>query len=262
MSRFLDRLEKIGRGVPISMGFTSGVHEEKAPTMALLGSLSNPARFSEGGSIIAKVGMDGALFLGTEEKKNLKELTKTLGKIPWGIKVQGLSADQANGFRGQGCDFLAFAPEAAFLEAVEDDDTGYLLCVESDMEEWYLRAIEDLPVDAVLLRPKSLELPLTFQHLITIGSVRSSFSKYLLLEVPGTLSAGEIEGLREIGVDGLVVDATVHSAEEIGALKESLLARPRRQRSARGKASAILPASSYAAHGGPGHDEEEDDDDF
>ena len=168
---------------------------------------------------------------------------------------------QVGNYRDQGCDFLAFGPKGALLEALEEDDTGYILSIDPDMDERYLRTIEDLPVDAVLLSMKSVEPPLTVQDLITISSVRGNFSKYLLLEVTGGFSANELEGLRGIGVDALVVEATTLSAKKLQELRDALLALPKRQRSRSPRASAVLPRGSFVLPGASAGEEEYDDDD-
>ena len=259
MSRFLDRLERINRGTPTAMGFGAAARTEKVPSMALIGALSDPGRAVQGASVLASIGADAALIEGMDIEDILGDLAQPLGTVPWGIRVQELKDEEASRYREKGCDFLGFGPEKALLGALEDDDTAYLLCIQPDMEERSLRAIENLPVDAVLLLLKSVEPPLTIQHLITIGSVRSEFSKYLLLEVSGILTAGELEGLRDIGVDGLVVDATSLSAEELEGLKDTLLALPKRQRNRSRKLDAILPRTVYALPGVPSHEEEEED---
>ena len=225
--------------------------------MAILGRLSDPAKSAQGASNLTKIGADGALIEGIEAEDISKALASSLDNVPWGIGVQELKGEQTSQYREQGCDFVAFSAERAFLEAFEDEETAYLLRVQADMDERYLRAIEDLPVDVVVLRLESLNLPLTIEHLITIGSVRNTFSKYLLLEMPGVPSSGELEGLRDIGVDGLVVDAIRLSAKKLQQLKDSLLALPRRQRSRSGKASAVLPHGAYAP---PSSSSSEDDD--
>ena len=260
MSRLLDRLERVNRGATNSMGFGNVARAEKVPPMVLLGTLSDPGKSAQGASILAQIGADGALIEGMSVEEIKEKLIKPLDKVPWGIGVQELVGEQTSHYREQGCDFVAFGPERTLLGALEDEDPAYILYIQPDMDERTLRAIEDLPVDAVLMSMKSVEPPLTLQHLITIASVRNEFSKYLLLEVTGVLTPRELEGLRDIGVDGLVVDATAHSAEELEGLRDSLLALSRRQRDkSRGSLNAVLPRSAYALPGTHSHEEDDDD---
>jgi hypothetical protein len=261
MSKLLDRLDKIGRGASVSMGFGAAAREEKLPGIALLGKLSGAVKSAQAASTLAKLGVDGAIIEGMGIEEISKKLAQTLEHIPWGVSVTELKNGQVGNYRDQGCDFLAFGPKGALLEALEEDDTGYILSIDPDMDERYLRTIEDLPVDAVLLSMKSVEPPLTVQDLITISSVRGNFSKYLLLEVTGGFSANELEGLRGIGVDALVVEATTLSAKKLQELRDALLALPKRQRSRSPRASAVLPRGSFVLPGASAGEEEYDDDD-
>ena len=259
MSRFLDRLDRIHRGATTSLGFGASARAEKLPSMALVGMLSKQGKSLKGVTNLVSIGADGALVYGMDIDDAHKALAPTIENVPWGIVVSELVGEQAKTYRGKGCDFLAFRPENALLGALEDEDTAYFLCIEPDMDEQSLRAIEDLPIDVVLLTLRSADSPLTIKHLITISSVRSAFSKYLLLEVSGSLTTGEMHVLRDIGVDGLVVDASALSGKELTGLKQRLLALPRRQRNKSTRPSAVLPRAAYALPGAPSDDEEDEE---
>ena len=257
MSKLLDRLDKLSRGPITSMGFGAATRTEKLPGMALIGTLSSGRRLAQAATALSKIGADGALIQGNVPDSIPATVAEALKNVPWGVRVSELTGEHAARYREKGCDFLAFTAEGTQVGALEDEDAGYVLCVPANMDEQSLRAIEDLPVDAVLLTLDSIETPLTLSHLLAIGVVRGSFSKYLLLEVPGDLSDGELEGLKEIGVDGLVVDAT--SAKDMAALKDRLMSLPRRQRNRGRKPSALLPRESYATPSSPPAEEDDED---
>ena len=259
MSKFLNRLDKINRGSPTAMGFGASATAEKTPPMALVGRLSGTAQATKGASALAKIGADGAIIDGMEVKGPAKEIARALKDVPWGIEVSELKSGQVAGYRKKGCDFLAFEADGALLEGLEDGDTAYLLHIQPDMDERSLHAIEDLPVDAVLLSMKSVKSSLTVQDLITVSSVRGGFGKYLLLELPIFPTTGELQALRDAGVDGLVVDATGKSVKELEEMKDRLLALPRRERNKMGKSSAVLPGSASTTRESPSRVEEEND---
>ena len=207
------------------------------------------------------IGVDGILVDGPGSGKALADLAKKLDGVPWGPKVPELAVEEASRFREAGCDFLAFSPEKSVLGAMEGEDTAFFLCIEPDMEERALRAIEDLPVDGVLLPSSVIGLPITIQHLIDLGTIRGMFSKYLFLELPGVLSSRELEGLRDLGVDGVVVNPTILSKEEIESMLASLKSLPKKQRDKSHRPDAVLPRSSMGFIAGPAQQEEDDDDD-
>ena len=241
------------------MGFGIAAKGEELPSMALVGLLSGKRKSVKGASLLAKAGADGAVIEGVDSAEALKEIAKRLDTVPWGIRVSELSGEQVEHYREDGSDFLAFGPERALLGALEEEDVGYLLCIPPDMDDRSLRTIENLPVDAVLLSLKELEPPLTVQHLIAIGSVREMFGKYLLLEVPGDPAFRELEALRDIGVDGLVVDVDSFTADALGALKARLVALRKRQRSKAKKSVANLPSIAYTPLAEPSQEEWDDD---
>ena len=260
MSKLLDKLDRIGRGTPAPMGFGTARRTEKVSSLALVTMIGDQRKGQQGA--IAKLGPDGALLDGGASKSNLKKLAASLGDVPWGVKVGELTEESAAGFRDLGCDFLAFEAGNVALAALESTEIAYLLHIQGDMPERQLRAVEDLPVDVVVLELDSLSLPLTLEHLISIASVRVEFSKYILLKIPGTLSPAELMALREAGIDGLVVDASDVTPKDLKDLKERLMALPRRQKGRSARAGAVLPQSMYTLPSGPSHEEEDEDDDF
>jgi hypothetical protein len=261
MSKLLDKLDRIGRGRPTSLGFGSASRGEKLPAMTVVGVLTDRKSYSKQAAILADAGADAVLLEGATPGKALTDLAKKLDTIPWGPKVSELGVDEASGFRDAGCDFLAFGPEKALLGAMEGENTGYFLCVDPDLEERFLRSIEDLSVDGVLLPSSSVSLPLTVQHMMTLGVVREAFSKYLFLELPGPLSVKELEGLRDMGIDGVVVNPSVFSKEDIQEMISSLKSLPKKQQSRSRRPDAILPKQGMGFVAGPDLDDDDDDDD-
>ena len=260
MSKLIDKLEKLSRGTPMSLGFGAASRGEKPPAMALLGMLSSSRQLAQKASTLAKIGADGVLFQGIDVDKVANELAESLGDVPWGIKVDGLNDEQASYYKEKGCDFLAFGPENALLGALADEDTGYILCIQPDMDERSLRALEDVPVDVIFLSADSITLPLTLQQVITLSSIRGMFGKFFMLEVPGTPSSKELEGLRDLGVDGLVVDAGALSARELEDLKGSLSNLPKKQQDkTTRRPAALLPRTVLASSSAPSHEEEEEE---
>ncbi len=261
MSKLLDKLDRIGRGKTASLGFGSAGRAEKLPAMAVVGVLTDQKAYTKQAAVLSDVGADAVLLEGAAPGKALTDLAKKLDGIPWGPKVPELGVDEAASFREAGCDFLAFGPEKALLGAMEGESTAYFLCVEPDMEERLLRTIEDLAVDGVLLPPSSVGLPLTVEHMMTLGVVREAFSKYLFLELPGPLSARELEGLRDMGIDGVVVNPSVLSKEDIQEMISSLKSLPKKQQNKSRRPDAVLPKPGMGFVSAPDIDDDDDDDD-
>jgi hypothetical protein len=262
MSKLLDRLDRISKGTVTQMGFGAAVRAEKTPPMVLVGRIGK-AKATATASALSEAGFDGAVLDGIPADDSGK-ITDSLKDVPWGLKLEEITTEQVAASREKGCDFLAFSSDKAFLEALSDndkvdDEEGRILCISADMDERVLQVIDDLPVGAVLLSLDSVKPPLTMDHLLTIGSVRGCFNKYLLVELSGDLSSAELEGLRDIGVDGIVVDASSMSKTALKQCKERLQGLSRRQRKPQGRAGALLPMGGSHAED---HDDNDDDDDY
>ena len=256
MSKLLDALEKIDRGSPTPLGFGVSARVEKVPTMAIVGVVSKD--HSEMAAVLQRVKADGVLIQGSPKGGSLKKIAKTLGALPWGLRLQGVTEEAAQSYREAGCDFLALSLELAHLGALGDKETAYFISITAEMDERSLRAIQELPVDGVLLSMGSVQPPLTLQHLMSVGEVRGNISKYLLLEVSPELSIKELEGLRDMGVDGLVLDMGTTSEEALSKLRTAVMELPKKRPPREEKSTAILPQSSSAPSEVQPPDEEED----
>lgn len=239
MSKLLSKLERISKGSSTPLGFGAASRIEKTPSMVLVGLLTQ--NYSQGVSRLAKVDADGALFTGENLDAKIAGLAGNLKEVPWGIRVNELDSDRANRLIDAGCDFFVTSPETIMVDAIMDDKAAYLLSLPPGPEEILLRAIEDLPVDAVYMSLNPWESRLTLEHLINISSARTMFDKYLLVEVSATLSYKELASLRDVGVDALVVDAGRSSEKVLTSLKEKLFGLPRQRKSRSEKLSAIIP---------------------
>lgn len=230
------------------MGFGAASRTERLPPMVLIGIL--PCGHNRGPDLLRQERVDAILFKGPEVKESPSDQ-------PWGLWPSQVTPEAVKGFRERGCDFLVSGPEGAAVEALEEDGMALLLAIPADMDDRLLRSIEGLPVDGVFLQMGSLAPPLTLQHLMDIASIRAMFEKYLVVEVPAGLTARELEALRDLGVDGLAVDASALPDEELRELRERLLGLPRQRRARR--VTALLPRIAQPPSPPPGQEEEEEE---
>lgn len=257
MSKFLDRLERISRGTSASMGF--GVpRAEKLPGLALVGLVAGDD--SAGLERIAGMGPDAVLLSGLGDPDALAKLGQSLASVPWGARLPSLNEEQARALREAGCDLLAFSLTGTSVAAVTSEEMARILCVAASIEERELRAVESLPIDALLLSMTEVGGAWMLQDLATVGSVGRRVRKYVLVEVSQPPGQGDLEALRNAGVHGLVLDIGAVPAEALAQLKTALLAMPRRQSSRRDRAAALLPAPVISSAQGPEPEEPEEED--
>lgn len=259
MSKFLDRMEKIRNGSPMPIGFGAAARAEKLPGMVLVGLISrdHPA----GVAVVANLAPDAALLAGLSGPPAIKALCQSLpSSVPWGTQVLSLTEVEAQGYRDSGCDLLAFSLSDTSVSAIASEEVARILCVDPGIEERELRAIESLPVDALLLPMHRVSGPWTLRDLASVGSVSRRVSKYILVEVSQPPGRKELEALRDIGVHGLLVDVGAVSSEALAELKTALLEMPRPKSPKGGRASALLPGSAFSAPPPPPREDEEEDD--
>ena len=141
-----------------------------------------------------------------------------------------------------GCDFVVFPAANTPLAILQDDEVGKILEVEVSLSEGLLRAVDELPVDGVLITGEAKrDYFLTWHHLMTFQRFADLLTKPLLVCVPSKVTANELQALWKAGVDGIVVAVGVEPpAGKLNELRQTIdkLAFPPRNWA---KAEALLP---------------------
>ena len=259
MNKLLDLLDRIREGAPAPLGF--GVtRPEKLPGMALIGLVSQ--NYAKGMALVVKQGLDAAMVAGADGPEGVKQVVEGLEGKPWGARVTSLSQEEAQAYQDNGSDLLVFPLEGTAASALANEEIAHILCIEPNMEDRELRAVSSLPVDCYLLPLSQTGDSLTLSDLAAVGSVSRRSDKFILLEVSRQPNAKDLEALRDIGVQGLVMDVGAVPAKALKELKAALMEMPRATYKRRGRTLAILPgsASSLPSEPEPQEEEEEEDD--
>ncbi|GIT69796.1 MAG: hypothetical protein Ct9H300mP27_09000 [Chloroflexota bacterium] len=259
MSKLLDVLDKIKDGAPTPLGF-SVKRPEKLPGMALIGLVSKD--HAKGVGIVTDEGLD-ALNLGSSgDPKDIRALTDGLDGQPWGVRVAGLSRDDAQVYQENGSDALVFSIEGTSASALVNDELARFLCVDPNMDDKELRAVSSLPIDGFVMPLTQGNDGLTLGDLASVGSVSRRSDKYIVLEVEKPIEGKDLEALRDIGVHGLLVDIDLMGINNLKALKTALLEMPKPTFKRRDRPIAILPGSVFAPPEEPEpHEDEEEEGD-
>ncbi|MSQ06217.1 MAG: hypothetical protein EXR54_09660 [Dehalococcoidia bacterium] len=263
MGKFLDLMERIANGSPAGLGF-GAARATKVPSMALITLVSG--HHAHGLKTVATLVPDATLVSGLKGPAALGDIKGGLPAAPWGVSIEGLSEAEAKEYREHGCDLLAFPLQGTMAAALDEEEVGRVLCLEPHVQEPELRAIDTLPVDALLVNMTVVSGPWSLQDLMAIGAISRRSSKYVLVSVSQPPGKKDLEALRDLGVRGLVLDVGAVSLEVLKELKTTLLEMPRKRPQRKERTTAILPGSVYGggqaagpAHE-PDHEEEEEDD--
>ena len=240
MSRFIDELNRVAKAAPQPMGFKAAPLVPEEPRIQLVAGLAQTAdvnRLADGADAVLL-----RLSKATLTAKALQNIAAALPETPWGVWTEDTGDKKLEALDAAGGDFAVFPTTCQFSAATPDDKAGRILQVESSLSEGLLRAVNDLPVDAVLADITYEADSIAWHHLMHFQRLANLLAKPLLTTVPPSVTADELKTLWEAGVDGVVV--TVGAGQPAGRLRElrqsigELKFPPSRKR---GKSEALLP---------------------
>jgi hypothetical protein len=260
MSRLIDRLRKLSDAAPQPMGFRTSRPAAAAITIVII------AREKINNTDSPAAGIDGAdaILLDTEKAdltaKTIQKIAKPLKDIPWGVYAEQYEDKQAALIEA-GCDFVVLSPASRIPAIPQDEKVGKILQVESSMDDGLLRAVNDLPVDAVLVADTfENSSSLIWHQLLIFRHLANFIAKPLIVTVPAAINEAELKALWNAGVDGVMVAVDVTKGENLKELREIAGKLPPRAALKRGKGGVLLPRISGEPQAAPPPDEEEEED--
>ncbi len=254
MSKLIDLLTRKNQS-PAPFGFRSARTEAAANRLILIASVS-------AGSEEAETSVKGAhavLVRSSEGKLTAKAAQaagKSLDGVPWGIAD---NVDKPVNLPSA-CDFVLMSTSARPAAAPKDENVGRLLEIESSMDDGLLRAVNELPVDAVVATDSlTFTTELNWHQLMIFRHLTHIFSVPVIVPVPAGISAEDLKSLWDAGVDGVLADAAEANISDLRAAIDQLPARTE----GRKKRPAIVPRlglTPETARPAPEPDEEEEED--
>ena len=247
MSQFIDKLKQVSQAVPQSMGFRSAQPVSVKPRILLIASLAQ-ADINDLADRVA--GADAGLLPLTKSTgaDSLAKVSQAVSDIPWGGWLRDIASGETERVTKIGLDFVVFPPASTPLATLKDNKVCKILEIGATLSEGLLRAVDALPVDAVLVtNEQEGEYFLTWQHLMFFQRCADLLSKPLLVSIPSKVSANELQALWEAGVNGVVVgveaEQPVERLKELRQVIDKLVFPPQRERR---KTEALLPYTSIS----------------
>ncbi len=175
------------------------------------------------------------------------------GEIPLGIKIDDIGRKEEISL-SKNIDYVVVNLDTP-VEAVDSEETGKILVVESDLSPNMIRMINNLSisVDGVLLADN--EIPITFRRLITCNLFSELLHKPLLISIPAEITGSQLGNLCRAGVKGVII-APGASAKACSVITKAVDNLPRITKRTT-KQDALLPALN---HSQADTDEEEEED--
>jgi len=243
------------------MGFRRAQPTSEKPKILLIASL---VEASVGSLADYVVGADAGLLRIpklSSGAKTLKEMSQAVPDIPWGGWLRNTDQGGIKQMAKTGCDFVVFPAANTPLALLKNDEIGKILEVGSSLSGSLLRAVNELPIDAVLIAAEQEgEYCLTWHHLMLFQRFADLLTKPLLASIPLNVTANELQALWEAGVDGMVIEVGAgQPTDRLKRLRQVIdkLAFPLQRK--RGRAEALLPHIGSEASVVTEEDEEEEE---
>jgi hypothetical protein len=254
MSKFVDKLQSLSKSSTTPIGFRASVSELKNPLMLLIARLSG-AKVNEA-KIIANANANAGLIWDKDPNtKNVGQMVKALGDIPLGMFVKGMSEEKIDELASLGCDFVVFDISMPAL-VLQKKEVGKFLVIEPSLDPGFVKAINNLDIDGVLVNSRGEDSFIAVEHLLVCRRFVEIIEKPVIMALPSLVTKAELTVLWEAGIVGLVASSK-QSLETLGEIGKMIKELPEKTRSRRAKADVKLPHYGGSVSGEEDEEQEE-----
>ncbi len=256
MSKLAERIRRAMRFDSPPMGFGAAARVSN-PTLLLAAFL--PSLAPEAAKEAVARGADTCLLTASEVKdREVKGVVEALGDACGGLYLRRLDGETAAHLAELGIDYAAFEADTALATTLLESNLGLVLSLESDLPDIYLRTLEALPLDAILLR--HWKGPLTVRQQMELQRITGLAHKPLILPVSPQVTSGELQVLREAAVIAVAVEADSKAGfDALASLRKVIDELPPRRRRKEERGDVILPRVVEAVAAAPEEGEEEEE---
>jgi len=223
MSKLIDRLHQLTQSAPQAMGFRTSQAVSTKYRIQLVAHLTSAdtdrlADLAAADAVIVPITGSEA---GKETQQHIQQFIPHIPCGIWLTKPQTKAKAVASQID---IDFVIFAPGRTLTAVPDNEATGKILEVPPSLDEGLLSAIDQLPVDAVLITgAEPAAAAVTWHNLMVYQRFASILSKPLLVEVPPGVSAAELQVLWKAGIAAVVVAIdTAKSAVQLKQLRQEI----------------------------------------
>ena len=132
---------------------------------------------------------------------------------------------------------MVFDTAKAPLALLKEEELGRIAEIDPSLANGLIRAIEQLPIDAVLIGG---EPTLSVHRLMVCQHLANLVRKPLIALAPPGISEEDIKGLWEAGMAGVMVEGG--AKDELTGLRQAIDALPATRRKGKERAEALLPS--------------------
>ncbi|TAK28883.1 MAG: hypothetical protein EPO21_21750 [Chloroflexota bacterium] len=243
MSKLIEKLRKTSHAAPRRMGFgaiaAEGAVSAPVVLIAELTSLSDARAAKEAGA--------DAIYLQASSPSNLSALEAAVKEteLPVGLALAAVTPDMWTTLGEHGYDYVTVGLDSA-ARALDLQSMGLLLEVPLDTDDFLLRTLEQLPVDALVIGDGlNRQVGLTIQCLMSYQRLALLTRRPIMLRVEGELSAVELGLLRDAGVQAILAHAdSGESQKTLSALRQAIKNIPPRRRKREERPEPFIPTAA------------------
>jgi hypothetical protein len=260
LTELIERLHNLGKTDPAPMGFGRRVERKQNPALLIIGqTASSQAKAFLGSSNAASV--DALLLDGVPNKTAANALKDAL----WGVKTTGISHDEMDALKEAGCGFVLIDSPDVHASVLRDDGIAKGVVLPLDVNERDAHVLDDLPFDFLTVDYTTKPGDLTVAALMGYQAAVSMVSKHIFLHVSESPNEAELERLRDLPADAIIVDLESISDAALATLSErvnGLEARKPRSHHDEPVSAQTSSAGSDGDDHDHEHEHEDDDDDY
>ncbi len=254
MSNLVTKLRIAARLEPAPMGFTGVNVDSPRPKPVLIARVGGEAR-----KVVSLVKGADAVFIDTHQEEVADKIIKQLGsekgknKTPIGCWL-GNNPECKSDFN-----VLVMDTDMTLLKNAKE---GKVLVVEPNIEDKYLKFLDDLPVDAIMVaRSEGQPCRLTLESYVLCQRMALAISKPLVVHVGSNIGPQELSDMWDYGIDGVMVDVDSVNPSLInkfrGVIDSLDLAKKRKKI----RLTPVIPANEAPQSGSSGEPYPDEDDD-
>ena len=220
MSKLIEKFKLYTQPAVQTLGFQRNITRER-PRLVLIADTS----YDKSATIKKLTGAD-AFFTGMQpDAKTLDTIEDSNTPVTEIIRGTRLDSNilqnMSNNpeFSVPHADFFIFSYDTPLVTLPAS--SGRIIEIDSSTSDTLLRALEDLPVDAIFLRDDTTE-KITWGTLNLIQRVDNLTSRFLLVKVSPNVNKIELEMLWRVGIDGIIVDTEGIPADQLSQIRNTI----------------------------------------
>jgi len=241
MSRLISKLNQVSKAEPQPIGFGAKAPSSK-PKLQLIttmvdfdaNTLANRVAGADAGLLHIQKISAGA--------KAIQKFSQAVPDIPWGGWLEDSADSEIGQLLKAGCDFVVFPATYTPQKMLQNNEIGKILVIEPSLNDGLLRAINDLPIDAVLVASEQKgEYALTWNHLMLFCHFANLLTKPLLASVSPAITANELQALWDAGVSGILIGEKTEQPVDLSSLRRAIDGLTPVSRRKGGRLGVLLP---------------------